>query len=184
MRLFAETGFVGRGLAAFCLFFCLCFPLILGAASDKREDKSIEFRADNYSRDAKTNSVTGKGNAWTRKGDKELRADEIQVDFNTELAIAKGNVQIQDGSLLVWCSQANFSLSSDEATFDNATVVSGQLVLTGKTVEKISATALEIEDGTYSNCNVEQWTPGQAASCPGRRANSSSETAGSPARAP
>jgi len=166
VRLFAETGNWIRELAAFCLFFAFFFSLILSAASDKREDKSIEFRADTYSRDARTNSVVGKGNAWARKGDKELKADEIHVDFNTELAIAKGNVQIQDGQLLVWCSQANFSLNSDEATFDNATVVSGQLVLTGKTVEKVDATTLEIEDGTYSNCNVDQWTPGQAASCP------------------
>jgi LPS-assembly protein len=135
------------------------------AAREPATGPPVEFKADTYFRDSKTNSISGKGNAWARKGDKELRADEIHVDFNTNLAIAIGNVQIEDGGLKIWAEQSNFNLSGDDSTFDNATIVTGQVVITGKTIRKISAKVLEVESGTYSNCNVEEWAPDVAAAC-------------------
>lgn len=134
-------------------------------AADKRES-SIEFRADSYTRDNRTNSIVGKGNAWARKNDKEIHADEMYVDFNTDQAIAIGHVRITDGPLNVWCEQANFGLSNDEATFTNATVTTGQTVITGTSIVKLDANTLEVDNGTYTTCNVDEAPPQQAANCP------------------
>jgi len=136
-----------------CLFFHFFLLLPCLAWADSLRD--IPFKADFFQRDLQANTLRGKGNAWFKKGPRELWADEIEIDFQTKRAIASGKVHIKEGDLEVWCSHADFNLAGDDAIFDNVTLVSGQVVFTGSTAKRLDSRHFEIEDGSYSNCNID-----------------------------
>lgn len=117
--------------------------------------KGIQFRADLYQRDLQTNTVRGKGNAWLKKDSREISADEIEVDFNTKRALAQGNVHIQDGGMHIWCRHASYNLDGEDGVFEDVVMTAGQLVVSGVVVRRMSATTYQVEEGSYTNCNVE-----------------------------
>lgn len=131
----------------------LLAPPALAESSGNQGD--IQFRASYYQRDLHTNSLRAKGNAWVRRGEKEIWADEIEVDFNTNKAIANGNVRVREGNLEMWGNHLSYWLSGTEAILEDAVVVSGQLVMTGAVIHKKNGDEFEIEEGSYSNCNID-----------------------------
>lgn len=126
----------------------------------------IQFRADYYQRDLQTNTVRAKGHAWVKKGDHEVWADEIEIDFTTNRAIANGHVRIRDTETEIWCRHADYNLNGEDAILEEATLVTGQMVLTGRVVRKISPKKFEIEEGYYTNCNLEMKRDAEAGQCP------------------
>jgi hypothetical protein len=69
--------------------------------------------------------------------------------------VANGNVRIKDGELEIWCRHANYALNGEDGTLDEATIASGQFVATGSVVRKVNKNEFEIDEGTYSNCNLD-----------------------------
>ncbi len=126
----------------------------------------IEFRADYYQRDLQANIVRAKGHAWVKKGHKEIWADELEIDFMTNRAIANGSVHILDGETEIWCQHGNYNLSGEDAILEDATLTLGQMVLSGKLLRKLNPKVFEIEEGTYTNCNVELNRTKEIAQCP------------------
>lgn len=137
------------------------------AGTNANAVREVEFRADLYQRDLTTNSLRGKGHAWVRLDSREVWADQLEVDLSRKIAIATGNVHIKEGEEFdTWCTYARYHLDGTEATLADATIISGQLVLTGATIEKYQTTHYLIRDGTYSNCNVDLEKTKDVSTCP------------------
>src|SRR3989338_8015479 len=125
----------------------------------------VEFHADFYERSLETNVVRGTGNAWMRSSDRELWADRIEIDFNINRATATGNVRIKDSDSEIVAQRVNYSLDGKETILDEAIIVAGQMVLQGTTIQRLGKTHYDIEEGSYTNCNVTGLSPVQARSC-------------------
>lgn len=133
------------------VLFLFLFPINLWADSSSE----IEFKAKFYQRDLGTNSVKGKGEAWLKANNRQVWADEIEFDFTTQKAVANGNVHIREGAIDIWCRHASYNLKGEDAVLDDATLIRGQLVMTGSVIRKLSRDKFEVEEGTYSNCNLD-----------------------------
>ncbi len=128
--------------------------------------KGIQFRADYYNRDLGTNMLKGKGNAWIKSEGRQLWADEIEVDFTTNRGTAVGNVHVEDGEINIYSANANFNLKGADAFFDKATLVSGQVVITGEVIRRMDVQNFEVEEGGYSNCNIDLLKGPKVSECP------------------
>jgi len=148
------------------VFFLTAFSLAGFAQTDPQpKAPPIQFKADYYTRDLNKNVVHAKGNAWVRQGDKEVWADEIDIDFSTNRATANGNVHIREGDMDIWARHGNYNLRGEDALLENATIISGQMVITGDVVRKLDRNRFEIEEGTYTNCNITHLKGPDAAEC-------------------
>lgn len=117
-------------------------------------DGQIQFRADHYQRDLSTNTVKGTGHAWLKGEGREVWADKIEFDFGTKKAIANGNVHIKETQMEMWASHMTYALSGEEATLEDAVIINGKLLMTGKVIRKSNFIEYDIEEGSYSNCNI------------------------------
>ncbi len=141
--------------------------LCLGAGLAVAEvPKGIQFRADYYNRDLGTDTLKGKGNAWLKSDGRQLWADEIEVDFTTNRGTAVGNVHIEDGDIHIYSTNAGFNLKGADSFFDNATLISGQVVISGEVIRRLDVQTMEVEEGSYSNCNIDLLTGPKVAECP------------------
>jgi len=107
----------------------------------------------------------GRGNAWLKKGEQEVWADEIEIDFTTDLATATGNVRIRNGNTHIWCNHAQIHLKKPQATFDEAILINDQVVVTGRIIEKLNNQTYEAIEGSYTNCNTGLVEGPEAAEC-------------------
>jgi LPS-assembly protein len=147
------------------LKFSFCFLLLLVDYATADLPKGIQFRADYYERDLGSNQLKGKGNAWVKSDDQEIWADEIEVDFNTNQGIARKNVRMVRRSLTLIGSRAQFNIKGPEASFENATLSIGTLVLTGDSIQRLDYGEFEVSEGTYTNCNTNLVQPSDTGEC-------------------
>lgn len=130
----------------------LLFPS--GASSEPLKEE-VRFKADWYARDFATNTAKGRGNAWLQMGDREIWADELEFDFNTGQATARGNVHIRSNKLDAWGRQANYNSKTEETLLEDATILMDMVVVTGSSIHRLDSTHFEVENGTFSNCNLD-----------------------------
>ena len=128
------------------LFICVFAYPCLG--------NNIEFKADYYQRDLKTNTTRGRGNAWVKVGEQQLWADVIELNMAKKLAIASGNVRLLQGDHEISASNATLFLQTEVATLEDAVLVSDQMVLSGSLIEKLAKDHFRISEGSYTNCNI------------------------------
>ncbi|MFM8315876.1 MAG: hypothetical protein ACKOA8_16480, partial [Deltaproteobacteria bacterium] len=145
----------------------IIFVLFFGLGSVIRAETppDLQFRADHYERDLRRKTEKGTGKAWIQYGDKEIWADEIELDRDSKKAIASGNVRLKENNIEVFCNRAVYSLDGSEAILEEATLISGQLVVTGSTVKKLGPNRYELREGIYTNCNTIPITDKTAGRC-------------------
>lgn len=144
----------------------LCLLLLLITAPARSENiGGLQFKADLYQRDLQTNTIRGKGNAWLKKDGREIFADQIEVDLTTQRATADGNVHVKDPKADVWCRHASYNLKGEDALLEEVVLVSGQLVVTGAVVRRIDANSYQVEEGSYTNCNIDLSTRHDVSQC-------------------
>jgi len=130
-------------------------------------ESQVQFRADFYTRDLQSNTIKGKGNAWLKGEGREVWADSIEFDFNSNKAVANGNVHVKEaGGVEMWSNHITYAMSGEEATLEEATIVTGKLVMTGKVIRKTRFIEYNIEEGTYSNCNIDLTASPNTKDCP------------------
>jgi hypothetical protein len=160
----------GRGGLAAAGAAILC-ELALGASSARATTKGpgpLEFRADTYVRDLRTGQTIGEGNVRLVSQGRVLEADRIEHDKNTGLVVARGNVRLSEAppkNLRAIASRVEMSLLRPEATLEDATLVAGTLVFSGKRLRRIDEDSYIIEEGAYSNCNLDRAGPAEVAGC-------------------
>jgi len=147
------------GLKISLLFFALFTSVAWG-------EGQIQFKADRYQRDLQTNTVKGNGHAWLKGEGREISADNIEFDFTTKRAIANGNVHIKETAMEMWASHMTYALSGEEATLEDAVIINGKLLMTGKVIRKSKFIEYDIEEGSYSNCNITLTSKPEVQQCP------------------
>jgi len=148
------------------LLRCLLFLALLETSvSSKALGLEVEFKADYYSRDLTKNTTIGKGNAWVKSGNRQIWADEIEIDMNRKLATANGNVRLEEGDYKISATHASAKLDSDYAVLDDAVLSSDQMILQGSTLEKTSPNHFRLTEGSYTNCNVKMVSAENFSSC-------------------
>lgn len=140
--------------------------LLLSSLVLAQDPPPMEWKADYYERDLKTNTTKARGNAWFKQGTQEVWADEIEVNFNTNWAYASGNAHFFDGKNDIFADRGQYALSGKEATLEDAVVISGQMVISGKQIRKLSQEQFEMDEGIYTNCNTQAIRDKSAATCP------------------
>jgi hypothetical protein len=160
------SGFMGEIFAKIRCHLALCLALFVAPTGFADVMQETEFKADHYTRDLSANTIVGKGNAWLRRGKREIWADQIDIDLNTNRAVGNGNVHIKDGPLEMWATHADYNLKGPDSYFEVVTIITGTLVFTGATARRLDETHLEINDGTYSNCNSEYIKNPSVNQCP------------------
>lgn len=140
------------------------FLISLGSISATGKEK-LEFRADRYTHDLHNKTEKGFGNAWVKYGENEIWADEIELDRAAGQATANGNVHLKQKDIDIFCNRAIYSLDGTEAKIEEATLLAGQMVVTGATVNKLGENHYELTDGIYTNCNTIPITDKTATRC-------------------
>lgn len=146
----------------------IAVALGLATASAAAAPPPMEFRADTYVRDLRTGQTVGEGNVRLVWGNRTVEADRVEYDSRTALAVAKGNVRFAETAptaLRGTASRAEISLAQPEATFEDATLTTGTLVFSGKLLRRVDRVNFVIEDGSYSNCNLDRVGPEAVAGC-------------------
>lgn len=126
----------------------------------------IEFRANRLSKDLTTGRTLGRGNAYLRKGEREVFADKIEVDYDSQMATASGNVRIKEKDSTIYSEQGTYSLKNAEILLEKAVVIRGKLVLAGESIRRLDADNYVIEDGSYTNCLLKPAQGPEVMNCP------------------
>ena len=133
--------------------------------SSAESSEGIQFRADRYERDLRRKSEKGYGKAWIKSGDREIWADEIEFDRQTNRVVANGNVHLKENKFDIFCSRASYALDGSEAILEDATFLAGQMVVTGSNITKLGTDHYEVREGIYTNCNTIPITDRTANKC-------------------
>ncbi|MBI1861678.1 MAG: LPS-assembly protein LptD [Deltaproteobacteria bacterium] len=139
----------------------LCLMLIGGWALGT----NVDFKADFYERSLESDTVHGKGHASIHTEDRDVWADEIEIDFKLNRALAVGHVTIKDSDSEISAVRVSYSLDGAETILDDAVLVARQMVITGASLIKRGKKNYEIEEGSYTNCNLDNLPPEEAKTC-------------------
>ncbi len=134
-------------------------------ASFCANSSTLDFKADYYERDLKSNSIRGTGNAWLKSGNLQIWANEIEYNFNSKIATAIGDVNIKEDNKWISSSYASYELNNDIFTVEDALVSLGQTVLHGEKIIKKGSNDYIIINGYYSNCNVNLYNEKEIKNC-------------------
>ncbi|NBW98929.1 LPS-assembly protein LptD [bacterium] len=127
---------------------------------------ALEFKAQFYQRDNSRNTIKGRGAAWVKKDGRQIWADELEIDLNLNRVFASGNVHIQEGPLDIFASGGTYALEGAEGTLDDVTLIFGQTVIYGATLNQVAQNQFELLDGFYTNCNTVPYVDKDANKCP------------------
>lgn len=143
------------------IFLLLSSFLAFGEAGS-----GLEFKAQFYQRDNSRNTIKARGAAWVRKNDRQIWADELEIDLALNRVFATGNVHIKDGAMDIFCESGTYALEGADGTLDNVTLLFGQTVISGTTLNQVSKDEFELINGIFTNCNTVPFIDKDASKCP------------------
>jgi lipopolysaccharide assembly outer membrane protein LptD (OstA) len=150
-------------LAVFAILFLFSCSSLFGEGTEA--EPTTEFRAKEFTQDLRTKKRIGKGKAYLKQVGKEVWADEIEFDLVENKIIAVGDVHIREKGVDIFCARGVYSMRDDTATLEEATLVSGQMVISGMTIHKLAKDRFDMVEGFYTNCNNDLVKDKTAASC-------------------
>ncbi|HYG64460.1 MAG TPA: LPS assembly protein LptD [Thermoanaerobaculia bacterium] len=128
--------------------FNLNFPADQGGGSAAGSAGSLEYQRDDY--------AVLSGGVRIRYQDVNLQAEQAEIDLNTKIVTARGNVVIDQGPRRLSGDTANYDLDTKTGRLTNATAnVSQDYYFSGSEVAKISDTVYTVEDGVFTSCSQE-----------------------------
>lgn len=101
-----------------------------------------------------------------RKDSRQIWADELEVDLKLERVFARGNVHIKEGQFDIFAESGTYSMKGSEGALDNATVIFGQTVIAGASLNQLGNDKFELLDGFYTNCNTVPIIDKDTSKCP------------------
>ncbi len=124
-------------------------------------DGDINVDAAEISYDRKADQVVARGEVIIRRGETELRADEVRIDRPSNQAEAFGNVQLITPDGVVDAERAYLDLNNETGTLRNAYVHSEQhrYSLFGSNIGKGIGQTYHIEDGRFTTCDCGDRAP-------------------------
>ncbi|MBI3786530.1 MAG: LPS-assembly protein LptD [Deltaproteobacteria bacterium] len=121
------------------------------------EDQEITVDAQTVTYDQKTNVMTAQGDVVIRRGETELRADEVKVNQATNEADASGNVSVSDPEGIIYADSLRLNLDDETGALTGGAIRSRRLQysLWGRHIEKGLGQSYHIEKGRFTTCNCE-----------------------------
>lgn len=130
--------------------FQLKFPADQGGGSAAGSAGNLEYKRDDY--------AVLTGGVKIRYQDVELEAEEAEIDLNTKVVNARGNVILDQGPRRLTGDTAEFNLGTKLGKLSNATAqINPDYYFKGTEVAKIGEDLYTVTDGIFTSCN--QKTP-------------------------
>src|SRR5262249_39249417 len=127
------------------LLVAVLFAALIGATraaaqhfESAAEDTEIRIDAEQISYDKTANTVVARGNVVIRRGDMELRADEVRLNRATNEADARGHVSVTNPDGMIVADQMRLNLDDETGSLETAHIQSQryQYSLWGDHIEK------------------------------------------------
>lgn len=124
-------------------------------------EEEIAVDADSIGFDQRSNTVVATGHVLVRRGETELRANEIRLNRQTHDAEASGQVSLSDSEGVIFADHMQLNLDDETGALVQGKVYSRQLrySLTGERIEKGLGQNYRIENGTFTTCHCEEGPP-------------------------
>jgi LPS-assembly protein len=130
------------------LTFDLKFPPDQGGGSASGSALDLEYKRDDYA------VLTGKVRIHYQ--DVDLQADRAEIDLNTKIVTATGNVIIDQGPRRLAGVTAEFDLDTKTGMLTEATAhVSPDYYFTGDQIAKIDDDVYTVDNGVFTSCSQE-----------------------------
>ncbi|HKH49051.1 MAG TPA: LPS assembly protein LptD [Thermoanaerobaculia bacterium] len=133
--------------------FDLKFPAEQGGGSASGSALDLEYKRDDYA------VLTGKVRIHYQ--DVDLQADRAEMDLNTKIVTATGNVILDQGPRRLTGVTAEFDLDTKTGTLSEATAqVSPDYYFNGEEIAKIDDDVYTVTNGTFTSCSqkVPDWS--------------------------
>jgi LPS-assembly protein len=128
--------------------FDLKFPAEQGGGSASGSALDLEYKRDDYA------VLTGKVRIHYQ--DVDLQADRAEIDLNTKIVTATGNVIVDQGPRRLTGETAEFDLDTKTGTLSEATAhVSPDYYFSGAQIAKIDDDVYTVDNGVFTSCNQE-----------------------------
>lgn len=117
--------------------------------------------AEQISYEEKTDTILARGKVIIRRGDTEIRADEVRLNRRTNDAEARGHVQVQDPEGTISADAMYLNLDEETGFLEGAEIKSHrmQYSLWGDRVEKGLGQSYHIENGRFTTCHCAEGPP-------------------------
>jgi LPS-assembly protein len=117
--------------------------------------------AESVSYDKKSDTVSAAGAVVVRRGESVLRADEVQLDRQTNEAQAQGNAILTTPDADIHASSMSLDLDDETGELTDAHIYSDRLgyTLSGQRIEKRVGQSYRIENGRFTTCNCASGPP-------------------------
>ena len=107
---------------------------------------SLEFVREDY--------AAASGGVEIQYQDVTLTADRVEIDLETQIATATGDVIFDQGPRRITATEARFDLQTKTGTFEEATAfVQPDYYFSGRRVEKVAEDVYTVEDGVFTSCS-------------------------------
>jgi hypothetical protein len=134
--------------------FLLFYGLSASAVVDQdQEPKELtQWGSDQSTYKRREKKLYLRGNAYLVRDGEVLRAEEIDLDLETDLAEARGDVRYQIGTQVIRAEQLNVDLNTKLGVAQRGDLTQGQLNVKGAEFDRISEDRFKIKDFQYSTC--------------------------------
>jgi LPS-assembly protein len=130
------------------LTFDLKFPESQGGGSASGSALDLEYKRDDY--------AVLSGKVRIRYQDVDLQADRAEIDLNTKIVTATGNVIVDQGPRRMSGATAEFDLDTKTGTLSEATAhVSPDYYFSGDQIAKIDDDVYTVDNGIFTSCSQE-----------------------------
>jgi len=128
---------------------------------DRGSSEEISIDAKSLSYDQKTNAISASGGVVIRRGETELRANEVRVNRATNEVSAHGDVTVTDPEGTLFADKVDLNLDEETGTIVDGTVISRRLKysLSGERMEKGVGQTYHIENGKFTTCHCDDGPP-------------------------
>lgn len=125
------------------------------------QQAEISIDAEQVTYDQKTDTIAARGKVVIRRGDTELRADEVQLKRTTNEADARGNVEVTNPEGTMVAEALHLNLDDETGVLEDAVVQSRryQYSLGGERIEKGLGQSYHIENGRFTTCRCTEGPP-------------------------
>jgi LPS-assembly protein len=130
------------------LDFDLRFPEEEGGGSAAGSAASLEYKREDY--------AVLSGGVQLRYQDVDLKADRAELDLDTKIVTATGNVVLDQGPRRLSGDTLTFDLDTKTGTITNASAhVAPDYYFSGPEISKIGDDTYTVKDGVFTSCNQE-----------------------------
>jgi len=125
---------------------------ILTVVNTNAQETLSRFSADNYARKAQENKIILDGNVNIVKGKTTLKADNVELNTETQDFIATGNVFYENKPLKISGETIQGNMDSPKGFIQNGKIINDKDIFEGRTIERLDKKHFILKEGRYTSC--------------------------------